>query len=181
MTIQEAWERALSGTHITRPRVQGLLTFEATRLPYIFLAESLVNRGDTVVRKGEVVVEKPFIILPSHLPQFEGFEFEEERFSEDFLASFFMIRGIEFPSLKYNNKVDSLDIFEGSIEKAREHYGNLLQRQEDVATGLITGFEDVWPFSVLIFVGSQIAKSADGDLKRMLEERRRKSGFNSLS
>src|SRR3989338_11517731 len=123
MNIQEAWEKALKTTEITRPRVQPLHTFEATLLPYIFLAESLVNTGDTVVRKGEIRVEKPSIVLPMNMPQFEGFEFEESlHMNEELLKSFFLVRGVSFPSMKYNNKVDSLDVFEGCLPKALEHY-----------------------------------------------------------
>ena len=79
MNIQDGWEKALKYTKIIRPRPKDLLTFEATEVPYIFLSESLVNLGDTVVRKGQIMVEKPAIILPSNMPQFEGFDFEKEK------------------------------------------------------------------------------------------------------
>ena len=75
MDIQELWERALKNTEIIRPRVQELHTFSSTQLPYVFLSESSINAGDTVVRKGEVLVEKPSLILPADSPQFEGFSF----------------------------------------------------------------------------------------------------------
>ena len=175
MNIQDAWEKALKNTEIIRPRVQPLHTFEVTHLPYIFLAESKMNAGDTVVRKGEVKVEKPSIILPSNLPQFEGFDFEEEmKLNEDFLMSFFLVRGISFPSMKYNNKVSSLDIFEGPLSKAIQNQLADLQRNEDVHTGLITGSEEVWQFSALIFICSQAARSADGDIRKLLDDLRRR-------
>ena len=171
MNIQDAWEKALKTTEITRPRVQPLQTFEATLLPYIFLAESQVNSGDTVVRKGEIRVEKPSIMLPMNMPQFEGFEFEEEmQMNEDILKNFFLVRGVSFPSMKYNNKVDALDVFEGRLPKAREHFGNRLARQEDVNTGLIVGHEDIWQFSVLVFICDQVAKSADGDFRKLFDD-----------
>ena len=171
MNIQDAWEKALKRTEIIRPRVQPLHTFEATLLPYIFLAESRVNSGDTVVRKGEIRVEKPAIVLPMNLPQFEGFEFEEDlQMNEDILKSFFLVRGVTFPSMKYNNKVDSLDVFEGRVPKALEHYANHLQREENVHTGLITGSEEIWQFSVLVFICDQVAKSADGDFRKLFED-----------
>ncbi len=66
MNIQDAWEKALKKTKIIRPRAQELQTFSDTNLPYVFLAEALVNRGDTIVRQGEIKVEKPAIILPSN-------------------------------------------------------------------------------------------------------------------
>ena len=41
------------------------------------------------------------------MPHFEGFDFEEGmRLNEDLLMSFLLVRGISFPSLKYNNRTD---------------------------------------------------------------------------
>ena len=180
MNIQDGWEKALKSTKILRPRPKELLTFEATEVPYIFLSESSVNLGDTVVRKGQVVVEKPAIILPSNSPQFEGFDFEREFHSgQDMILNFLFVRGVTFPSLKYNNKTYSLDVYEGHLEKAIEYYSDKLQRGEDVANGLITGPEDSWQFSILIFIATQIMRSADSDIKRLLE--RFKEGRDSLS
>ena len=182
MNIQERWEKALKRTEILRPRVHPLDTFGSTHLPYIFLAESAINSGDTVVRKGEVVVEKPSLVLPFNTPKFEGFDFEEKlHVNPDFLMNFLLVRGVTFPSLKYNNKTDVLEIFEGRLKKAVEHYANFLQRSEDVHTGLFAGTEDNWQFSVLIFICTQVARSADNDLKKLLEDYRKKSGLAGLS
>ena len=79
MDILERWEKAVKKTEVIRPRVQPLLIYETTRLPYIFLAESSLNVGDCVVRRGEVFVEKPTIVLPEHMPQFDGFELDKDR------------------------------------------------------------------------------------------------------
>jgi hypothetical protein len=175
MNIQDAWEKALKKTKIIRPRAQELQTFSDTPLPYIFLAEALVNKGDTIVRQGEVLVEKPALILPYNLPHFEGFDFEKEfEIGPDMVTNFFIVRGVIFPSMKYNNKTQSLNIYEGHIEKAITHYSELLQRKEDVHSGLVVGPEDCWQFSVLIFICGQIVRSADTDLKKLLERFRKK-------
>jgi len=168
MNIRDYWEKALKQTEIIRPRVQSLQTFQPTAVDYIFLAESLVNRGDTVVRRGGVIVEKPSLFLPPNNPQFEGFDFEKE-FSggpED-LRAFFLIRGVRFPSMKYSHTTHHLDVFEGRLEGAVRHYLEQLQKKEDVLTGLFSGPEDCWQFSVLIFVCSQIARSAGNDLRNL--------------
>jgi len=171
MNMQEKWVKALDNTCIVRPRVQELLTFSATSLPYIFLSESSINSGDTVVRKGEVLVEKPSLILPYNLPQFEGFESgEQPDLNKDLFANFLLVRGINFPSLKYNNKTYSLDVREGNLDKAVDFYLGRLQQEEDVSTGLLTGPEDCWQFSMLIFICTQAARSAEGDIKRIMRE-----------
>jgi len=170
MNIEETWEKALKHTEIIRPRVKPLDTFKTTHLPYIFLAESSVNLGDCVVRKGEVLVEKPSIMLPPDSPQLEGFDFKDTlRFQQDMIINFLLVRGIGFPSLKYNNKTYSLDIFEGKLSQAIEKYTDELQKEENVTSGLIIGPEECWQFSVLIFVCMQILRSADNDIKSLMD------------
>lgn len=173
MDIHESWEKALKNTEIIRPRVQGLMTFKDTSVPYIFLSESSVNFGDTVVRKGEVIVERPSLILPPHSPQLDGFELGE-RFNENYLFNFLLVRGIQLPSMRYNNTTNLLDIFEGGLAKAIGYYKDQLQQTENVSAGLVTGPEDVWQFSVLIYCCSQIARSADIDIRKLLDEYRKK-------
>jgi hypothetical protein len=178
MDIREIWEKAIAKTEIVRFQVKGLLTFSATELSYIFLAESALNIGDTVVRKGKIIVEKPMILLPGGLPTFSGFDFEHGlNISEDSLTNFLLVRGVRFPSLKYNNETSSLDIFEGSLKQAIKHYANILEKKEDVSTGLILGPEDSWQFSLLIFIAATVSRSADGDIRRILEDFRKKGDF----
>lgn len=175
MDISEAWTKALRETEIIRSRVLGLQTFDKTNVPYVLLSASAVNPGDTVVRAGEVMVDRPSLILPPHIPQFEGFSFDETQADEDALINFLLVRGVNLPSLKYNNKTNMLDIYEGKLEEAIAHYGNRLQREENTVAGLIVGPEDVWQFSLLIFICSQIAKNSSSDIRRLLEEFRRRN------
>jgi len=171
MDIEKAWEKALKYTEIIRPRVEPLHTFKTTHLPYIFLAESSVNEGDCVVRKGEVLVEKPSIILPPDSPQLDGFDFKDVSLrQQDTIISFFLVRGIGFPSMKYNNKTYSLDIFEGRLSQAIEKHTHELQKAENVTSGLVIGPEDCWQFSVLIFVGMQILRSTDNDIRKLMNK-----------
>ncbi len=175
MDIQGDWEKALEDTEIIRSRVKALSTFTATDLPYTLLSKSAVNLGDAVVRKGKVLVEKPSLIVPSNFPQFEGFDFEKDlHFNEDTMTNFLLLRGVKFPSLRYNNQIYSLDIYEGGLDKAVKHFSDRLQRKEDVHSGLIVGPEDCWQFSLLIFVCSVVAKSAEGDVNNILEDLRRR-------
>lgn len=176
MDVQEKWEKALEKTEIIRPRIQELYTFSHTDIPYIFLSESSINIGDTVVRKGTVTVDKPSLILPLGMPKFEGFDFEKEReVTDDIVANFLLVRGLKFPSLNYSNKTYSLDLFEGRLSKAIEQFRDKMQREEDVLTGLIVGPEDCWQFSILVFICTQVMRSADGDIRRLMEQFRKKS------
>lgn len=175
MDFQSAWEEALKGTEIVRTRVSPLKTFEDTRVPYIFLSPSLINDGDTVVRKGEVLVRRPSLILPPNIPRFEGFEFDqEEGTDQSSVASFLLVRGISVPSLTYNHTTYSLDVFEGGLSRAIPFFANQMEREENVVCGLITGHEQVWQFSVLIFICSQVARNVEVDLKRLMDDHRRR-------
>lgn len=171
MNIQEAFEKALKETDIIRSRVLSLQTFADTHVPYILLSASSINPGDTVVRKGEVLVQKPSLILPPHIPQFDGFEADEApSMDTDAMVNFLLVRGVTLPSMKYNNKTFSLDIFEGKLDQAIKYYGNDMQAQENTSTGLLVGPEDVWPFSLLIFICGQIAKNSSTDMRRLLDQ-----------
>ena len=176
--LQELWDKARKRTEIVRMRLSDLSTFEATAAPYIFLAESSLNPGDTVVRKGQVLIERPSIVLPNFSPQFEGFKFEEDlHLTDESVATFLLVRGIQFPSLRYRHELSSLDVYESSLQKAADQFHQQLKASEDITTGLVIGPEDAWQFSILLLVGALVVRSAQGDLRRILEEwRRRQQG-----
>lgn len=121
MDIKENWENALKNTEIVRSHAKPLKTFEDTELPYILLSKSLVNRGDTVMRKGKVLVSRPSLLSPNQLPQLDGFDFEKDMgISEDSILNFFLVRGIRYPSLKYSNEPYALDVIEKGLNEARK-------------------------------------------------------------
>ncbi len=169
MDLQSQWERALRETEIIRTRVVPLSSLQATRIPYRCLAESSLNTGDTVVRTGQVVVTKPFIAVPEASPFFEGFSMDErEPVDPDFLINFLLVRGVSFPSLRYRHERSKLEVREGSLSDAVQHYRRQLEEREDVVCGLLVGPEDLWQWSVLIFVATLIGRSASDDLRRLL-------------
>ena len=173
--LQELWDRARRRTEIIRMRLQDLATFNATVVPYCFLAESSLNRGDTVVRRGHVLIERPGIILPSFSPQFEGFPFDPAlHLNDDALSTFLLVRGIQFPSLKYRHQLSSLDVVERSLQQAIEECADRLSAAEDVTTGLVIGPEEAWQFSILLLVGALVVRSSEGDLRRILDAWRRR-------
>lgn len=175
MDIEEVWNRALQETEILRSRVTGLLSFEQTTLAYLFLAKSSVNIGDTVVRRGDIVVHKPLIFLPKYHPLFDGFDFKKDYgVDDDSVTIFLLMRGVQFPSLKYSHQSHTLDIFEGPLEEAVKQFKDQLERKEDIHTGLVAGPEDTWQFSLLMYVASLIEKSAPEDVETFLEQLRRK-------
>jgi hypothetical protein len=121
------------------------------------------------------VVQRPSLILPPNIPRFEGFDFEQEQGADqNAVINYLLVRGISVPSLTYNNKTSSLDVFEGEMERAVAHFANQLEREEDVSCGLLAGHEEVWQFSILIFICSQIARNTQVDIRRLMDDMRRR-------
>ncbi len=176
MDLEEKWEKAIRETKIVKYRLRNLLAFDSTELDYVTLASSAINLGDTVVRKGKIIVHRPLIILPhSSSAQFEGFDFEEDfSLSGDDIRRFFLMRGISFPTLKYRNEARTLNIFEGDVDKAVGYFSDQLEKKEDIYSGLIVGPEDAWQFSVLVYVAAMAARSASSDIERIIQEFRRR-------
>jgi hypothetical protein len=170
MDIEQLWEKAQEKTEVIRGRVRALPTFERTSVPYIFLAESAVNEGSTVVRFGKIIIDKPMILLPEDLPQFEGFDFEKEyNIEQGALRMFFLMRGIRFPSLKYNNSIERLEVEDKPLAKCVEKYKKKLESKENVNTALILGPEDCWKFSILLYMGSLVGRSAKNDIMNFID------------
>ncbi|MFQ5952968.1 MAG: hypothetical protein ACE5JK_06150 [Candidatus Omnitrophota bacterium] len=171
MDIEKLWDKAQEKTEVIRGRVKALATFMHTPVPYIFLAESSVNEGHTVIRKGKVIVEKPMIVLPEDMPQFEGFDFSEEMDIEgDSVQMFFLMRGIRFPSLKYNNSVEQLDLEEAPLSKSIDKHKKQLEKEENVSTALVIGPEDCWQFSILLYLASLVGRCTRADIINLLNK-----------
>jgi hypothetical protein len=170
MDIELLWEKAKAKTEVLRGRAKNLATFKRTDVPYVFLAESAVNEGHTVVRKGKVIVERPVILLSEDMPQFEGFDFEEDLHMRDEAVQMFLfMRGIRFPSLKYNNTVSKLDLSEEPLAKAAEKVKKKLEREENVNTALIIGPEDCWQLSILLYIASLVGRCARTDMLNIID------------
>ncbi|MBF0216653.1 MAG: hypothetical protein HQL30_06645 [Candidatus Omnitrophica bacterium] len=174
MDLEELWEKAKEKTEIVRGRVKGLSTVSMTTVPYIFLAESSIHEGHTVVRKGKIIVEKPMIILPREMPQFEGFDFEEDLgFGQDIIQSFFLMRGIRFPSMKYNNTVYELDVEDLTLAKCSKKHRGRLEKEENISTALVLGPEECWQFSLLLYMASLVGRCVRNDILNLLNRMHR--------
>ena len=92
------------------------------------------------------------------------------------MATFLLIRGIQFPSLKYRHQTSSLDVCEGSLQQSIERFTDQLKAAEDIRTGLVVGPEEAWQFSLLLMVGALVVRSAEGDLRRLFEAWRKRQG-----
>lgn len=162
MDFEKDFPRALRETEVHRMRRPRLLTFGSTELPYVLLGTSLVNLGDTVVRRGVVRVEKPNIYLLTPQVQLEGFDEERVEGERTVVA---VGRTATFPPGKYSNIDNQLDVVEGSLQAALAEHMQRLDREEDVLTGLLSGPVELWPMSLLVYVGMMVGQSAEDDVR----------------
>ena len=176
MSLQALWEEALKSTELLKIPLKRLETLKQTTFRYILLSQSLINKGDTAVRTGNITIDKPSLVLPSNLPTFTGFEeFDNgSQATDKELSEFFYMRGISFPSLKYSNTNYELDLFEGSLKKAEKHYTEQLKMQESTNTLLAIGHIDSWQFSLIIASCHMIENQLQADLKLLLNQIKKK-------
>ncbi len=170
MEMEEAFKLAQSDTRFIKERKNLLYTFGATRLPYICLSQSPDREGDIVVRVGEVTADKPQIAIPGESFSFEGFEGDNSE--EDGGLSIVLARRISMPPSKYVNRADSVSHEAGTLTDVIERQLNRLDNANDVRTGVISAPEAVWGLSVLLYVGSQVARSAQSNVQEHMEHLR---------
>lgn len=171
MEMEEAFRMAQEDTRFIKVRKNLLYTFGSTRLPYICISQTQDSADFVMVRSGEIMADKPQIALPGEMFSFEGFEDLWEEFSQDDPVVA-LARRISMPPSKYVNKAESQKREPGPVSEAIQRVMNRLENDNDVRTGVIEAPDKVWGLSVLLYVGSQVARSAQSNVQEHLEHMR---------
>lgn len=171
MEMEDAFKLAQDDTRFIKVRKNLLYTFGATRLPYICLSESADRQAWVTVRTGEVLADKPQISLPGEFFSIEGFGGDTGAGADNELAVT-LARRISMPPSKYVNKADAAKREPGPIAEVIDRVMIRLEEDHDVRTGVITAPEQVWGLSVLLYVGSQVARSAASNVQEHFEHLR---------
>ena len=175
MEMEEALKLAQADTQFIRVRKNLLYTFGTTRLPYICLSQSLTRPDDIIVRRGEVMADKPQIAVPGLDFSFEGFSDADEGLEADALAVL-LARRISMPPSKYVNKAGGEVMETGPIAAAIDRALNRLDSENDIRTAVISAPEKVWGLSVLLYIGNQVARSAPSNVHEHFERLRLQGG-----
>ena len=170
MDLDEAFKMAQEDTKFVKVRKNLLYTFGTTRLPYVCLSQTLDGTDQVMVRMGEVMADKPQIAIPDELFSFEGFGEDMEFDGEN--AAVILARRISMPPSKYINKADSEKVEPGPLSAVIERMVNRLENDNDVRTAVISAPEQVWGISILLYVGSQVARSAPSNVQEHFEHMR---------
>jgi hypothetical protein len=170
--FEDRWLRAKDGTKLHRTRQTDLFTFGTTALPYIFIASSAINTGDSVLRRGELKTEKPAIIWgggeSSPESRFNGFEDEEGDSADQVLFA----RAFRFPNLNVNNQGMKLEVVSREIQQLSDELMTDLDSNGDRRTAVIEGPEDLWGLSLLIYAAEMTQRSAPGNMRDIAERGR---------
>ncbi len=168
--MEEAFRLAREDTRFVKERKNLLYTFGATRLPYVCVSPEAGNADFVTVRSGEVLADRPKIALPGEMFSFEGFEELREMFeAEPFVA---LARRISIPPSKYVNRAEKAERRPGPLADAIARVVSRLENDNDVRTGVISAPDRVWSLSVLLYVGSQVARSARSNVEEHFEHMR---------
>ncbi|MCS7185097.1 MAG: hypothetical protein NZ870_04155 [bacterium] len=169
MNFIEMFDEALKNTKILRMRLKSLEQKKSTVCPYTIIMPSRVDSNDALVKKGNVIIEKPIIILPENLAEFIGFEFEKMGIRNDILNTVLLMRGIRLPSMRYKNLQYKIDVVNKNYLQYANEIAEKLKLREDTEEGVITTkTPDSWQFSLLIYTASLFIKNLPNDIKNIL-------------
>jgi hypothetical protein len=169
--MHDTLEFARRHTRILKSRQNTLFTFGPTKLPYLCLTAA---RGEVIIRGGEVVANKPKIMLPGQDEfQLSGFDSDEmEKMLSCGALPIVMARNVQLPNMAYENAAGETRRVSGSIDDAAEKEVARLAAENDSRTGVICAPEKVWQLSLIIYVSQQIAKSSAANLNEHFERLR---------
>ena len=180
MDMDDAWRLARESTRLARQRKNLLYTFGATKLPYLCLASDRRTNGMVLVRQGAVSAHRPQIALPGdEFHHFEGFGPHPGEDGPDLPGWpgngeglwVRIARRIALPGAKYVHESESGRSEPGPLDVALERAVERLDREGDIRTAVLATDARVWRLGVLLYAASQMARSAESNIREHLEHR----------
>ena len=168
--LERKFREAMEASVIHRARRADLFTFGTTILPYLFVAESGINSGDIILRRGEISTGKPAVFLQGGTPSFSGFGDEYEGRESDMGLLFGRV--FQFPNLRYAHTHNQLEVLSKSLERVLGEQIERLEREGNTRTAVISGPEDCWALSLVIYAGEMTKRSASGNIKDLIEHKK---------
>ena len=166
----ERIERAVRHTEILRLPKQTLATFGMTNIGYYLLTEpvySELEKGvtETVVREGRVVAERPRIVTPYYLSQFEGFSPDAKRYLNMLIKKY----GRNTPGLfySYRNEPKGLTIVADSITRVVDRINAEIDKHGDPLVTIIKGEDELWDVALLKFIYEMARNSVQSNLLQL--------------
>ena len=138
----ERIEYAARHTEVLRHPRQHLSTFGVTNLYYYLVTEPAYSElvsdiGETVIREGRVIAERPKIVTPYYLSRLEGFSSEARRYFDTLLK----MHGSDTPGLfyTYKNEPKGLNIVSDNWPVVVDRLNDEIDRKGDPLASIIKG------------------------------------------
>jgi len=180
LDMEAAWNLARESTRLVRQRRNLLYTFGDTRLPYVCLATSRESGGGLLAYEGTVSAQRPHIALPGEDGmRFEGFG---DGPGEDGPGPpppgpggeglwIRIARRFALPAAGYVNEAGPARPVPGPLEAALDRETGRLDGENDIRTAVLSADRRVWRLGVLLYAASQMARSAESNIREHLERR----------
>ncbi len=168
---------AVRHTEILRPPKQSLATFGTTNIYYYLVTEPVYSelvknvtepkatQGETVVREGRVIAERPRIVTPYYLSRLEGFSSEARGYFEALLKA----HGPDAPGLfyTYKNEPKELNIVSDNLLSVVDKLNAEINKRGDPLTSIIKGEDEFWDVSLMKFIYEMTRSSLRNNLWQM--------------
>ena len=161
---------AVQHTEILRVPKQTLSTFGTTNIYYYLVTEPayselVKNVTETVIREGRVIAQRPRIVTPYYLSQFEGFSSEARRYFEGLIKT----HGSDAPGLfyTYKNEPKELNIVSDNLPSVVAKLNEQIDKRGDPLTSIIRGEDELWDVSLMKFIYEMTRSSLRNNLLQM--------------
>jgi hypothetical protein len=153
-TEDERLEYAVRHTQVLRPPRQALETFGITKVRYHLLtvpayADLVAGEGETVVREGQVIAERPRVVTPYYLLNLEGFSRHARRYLEKMAQEEHSSPALLY---RYRNEVEGLSIVSEPLDQLAQKLTEKLEREGTALACVIKGVDELWDVSLLRFI-----------------------------
>jgi|TARA_B100000315_G_C14540619_1_gene570694 hypothetical protein len=166
----ERLEDVIRHTEILRLPKQTLATFGITNIGYYLVTEPVYSEPEkdvpeTVIREGRVITERPRIVTPHYLSQFEGFSLDAQRYFNMLLKKY----GPNAPGLfySYRNEPKGLTIVAGDIPTVVDKINAEIDKRGDPLVTIIKGEDEFWDVSLLKFIYEMTRNSMNNNLLQL--------------
>lgn len=166
----ERIEYAARHTEILRHPRQHLSTFGITNIYYYLVTEPSYREfadetGETVVREGRVIAERPQIVTPYYLTHLEGFSYDARQYFDMLMR----MHGPDMPGLfyTYKNEPRGLNIVSDSWPAVVGKLNEEIDKKNDPLASIIKGQDDLWDVSLLKFIYEITSRSAQTNINQL--------------
>lgn len=176
---RETIQHVAENTQVIRPPRQHLATFGVTNIRYYLVTEPSYADllGDvpglateepgreTVVREGEIHVERPKIVTPYYLVNlFQGFDHGREY--AEFLSETY---GPQSPGLLYSYRHDLSDtnVISDSLPVVVERLEKQIDEHQSTLAAIVRGVDSLWDISLMKFVYDLTVSSLGSNVREL--------------